>query len=301
MANTKVAIFVDGKNFYEGLRASGLTNKIDFEALSQYMVKAVGGGMLTGLHYYTGIEPIYQSQLPSPSQSENENDGNGEEKEEQQKQKRGGLDGFLLFLETQPGCFVYRFPRRVRRVICNECGHEHSYTEEKAVDTSLVATMIRQAAIGVFDSSVLCSGDADHTPALEALRDLGKPTWVATFGGHGLSRRLRQAAYGHIDLSAAHNKYAEGIEDEEKSDDEYNVVAALEEAEKYFGDERYVGYNMFVKDWRSDHLPKDNIVRRKRLVQDMIENGQVEAYEADDGCRALKTINISSDADCVDS
>jgi len=284
MANSKVAIFVDGKNFYEGLRASGLTNKIDFAALSEYVVKAVHGGVLTGLHYYTGVEPVgYQ-----PPQQSSEED-NGENEQQPPEQKRGGLEGFLSFLETQPGCFVYRFPRRIRRVYCGNCEHEHAYTEEKAVDTSLVATMIRQAAIDAFDAAVLCSGDADHTPALEALRDLGKPTWVATFGGHGLSRRLRQAAYGHIDLSSAHGKYSEGAkEEDEKSDNEYDVVAALGEAEKYFGDERYVGFNMFVKDWRSDNLPKD-INRRKRLVQEMIEDGEIEAYEADDGCRALRT------------
>ena len=295
MANSKVAIFVDGKNFYEGLRASGLTNKIDFPALSEFMVRVVRGNILTGLHYYTGIEPVGYQPQQQPSQSSEDNDENSDEKPEQlQEQKRGGLDGFLSFLETQPGCFVYRFPRRIRRVSCGECGHEHAYTEEKAVDTSLVATMIRQAAIDAFDSAVLCSGDADHTPALEALRDLGKPTWVATFGGHGLSRRLRQAAYGHIDLSAAHGKYSEGFDEEnEKGDDEYDVVAALEEAEKYFGDERYVGFNMFVKEWRSEYLPK-NITRRKQFVQEMIDDGRVEAYEADDGCRAIRTI-------CADS
>lgn len=286
MASSKVAIFVDGKNFYEGLRASGLTNKIDFSALSEFVVKAARGGVLTGLHYFTGIEP---EGYKLPPQEENGEDGE-QTQNEQQIQKRGGLEGFLSFLETQPGCFVYRFPRRIRRVSCDHCEHEHAYTEEKAVDTSLVAMMIRQAAIDAFDAAVLCSGDADHTPALEALRDLGKPTWVATFGGHGLSRRLRQAAYGHIDLSTAHAQYAEK-DDEENG--EYDVISALEEAEKYFGDERYVGFNMFVKDWRSDHLPRD-ISRRKQLVQEMIEDGQIEAYEADDGCRALRTIRTDS-------
>lgn len=274
MANTKVAIFVDGKNFYEGLRASGLTNKIDFKAMSDYVVNKVHGVVLTGLHYFTGIEPINHN-------------SDVEEKEKEKEQRKSGLDGFLSFLETQPGCFVYRFPRRVRRGNCEKCGHEHSYTEEKAVDTSLVATMIRQAAIDAFDAAVLCSGDADHTPALEALRDLGKPTWVATFACHGLSRRLRQAAYGHIDLSLSHDQYAEI--DEEKDDSEYDVVAAVKEAELYFGDERYVGFNMFTKDWRSENLPKD-INRRKQLIQNAIDAGEIEGYEADDGCRAIRTI-----------
>jgi len=270
MATAKVAIFVDGKNFYEGLRASGLQSKIDFSALADLMVKGVRGSVLTGLHYFTGVEPRQRV----------------DDEKEDGLEKKKSLEGFLSFLETQPGCFVYRFPRRVRSVTCNQCGHEHSYTEEKAVDTSLVATMIRQAAIGAFDYAVLCSGDADHTPALEALRDLGKPTWVATFGGHGLSRRLQQAAYGHIDLSHTHKDYSFG---EDEMFEELDVKGAVEEAQDYFGEDRYVGFNFFVNEWRTKKIPRDPSERRT-LIQEAIENGVIEAYEAEDGCRAIRVI-----------
>lgn len=276
MANAKVAIFVDGKNFYEGLRASGLQSKIDFSALSDSMVKSVKGNVLTGLHYFTGVEPRFRN--------------NNEEDENKEEKKGSGLEGFLSFLETQPGCFVYRFPRRVRSVVCGECGHEHSYTEEKAVDTSLVATMIRQAAIGVMDYAILCSGDADHTPALEALRDLGKPTWVATFGGHGLSRRLQQAAYGHIDLSHAYDDYSLGERQEEPI--ELDVIGAVQEAENYFGTERYVGFNFFINEWRTNKIPRDPS-SRKTILQQAIEDGEIEVYDSDDGCRAIRTCAVT--------
>ncbi|MFH1809304.1 MAG: NYN domain-containing protein [Pseudomonadota bacterium] len=275
--NSKVAIFVDGKNFYEGLRASGVPRSVDFAALARYVVSAVGGGVLTGLHYYTGLEPRAAEPV-----TDDEKQG-------------GSLEGFLAYLETQPGCFVYRFSRRPRSVVCSECGHVHSYTEEKEVDTSLVATMIRQAAVQAFDAAVLCSGDADHTPALEALRDLGKPAWVATFSGHGLARRLRQAAYGHIDLTRALGERAipaavddddnlgNRIEDETRID----VVGAVREAEDYFGETRYVGFSMFVNGWRSDKLPRDPTERQRR-VQLAIDEGLLEVYDAADGHKALR-------------
>jgi len=275
MAITKVAIFVDGKNFYEGLRSSEVQSRIDFGALAELMVREVTQekGVLTGLHYFTGVD--YRGPAANS------------DSEDEEAPRTGTLENFLSFLETQPGCFVYRFSRRVRTVKCQECGHEHSYSEEKAVDTSLVSVMIRQAAIQAFDAAVLCSGDADHTPALEALRDLGKPTWVATFGGRGLSRRLRQAAFGHIDLAKKKESYIEG-EEEEEDESNFDIVMAVQEAEKYFGEERYVGFNMFLDRWRSTHLPRD-VERRKDLLNAAMEEGLVEAYDAEDGCRAIRT------------
>ena len=277
----RVAIFVDGKNFYEGMRANNLASRIDFVALSKQIVAGAGGDTLTGLHYFTGIE----------RNNTTEDDEKQSECEDTNGSKKSSLESFLTFLETQPGCFVYRFIRRRRKITCEHCNAEHDFSEEKEVDTSLVSIMIRQAAVNAFDCAVLCSGDADHTPALEALRDLGKPAWVATFGGHGLSRRLRQAAYGHIDLSAAHSQYVDNGEPEDPS--KYNVVEAVKEAEEYFGNNRYVGLNMFAKEWRSVRLPRDSSERNK-LIQTAVENGELEIYQIEaDGCKAIKVIQKS--------
>jgi hypothetical protein len=60
--------------------------------------------------------------------------------------------------------------------------------------------MLRLAAVGAFDILVLMSGDADHAPAVEGVRALGRQAYVATWGGIGLSRRIRRAAFDHIDL-----------------------------------------------------------------------------------------------------
>ena len=64
----------------------------------------------------------------------------------------------------------------------------------------MVADMLRLAAVGAFDILVLMSGDADHAPAVEGVRALGRQAYVATWGGIGLSRRIRRAAFDHIDL-----------------------------------------------------------------------------------------------------
>ena len=288
MNSGTVAIYVDGKNFYEGLRRSGLSTRIDFGSLADQIVEEVGGDNLSGLHYFTGVDRV------------------GEENPDDED-RRSGLETFLSFLETQAGCFVYRFPRRRRKVVCRSCGTEHSYSEEKQVDTSLVAAMIRQGAIDAFDTAILCSGDTDHAPALEALRELGKPVWVATFGSYGLSRRLRSAAFGHIDLEPLMQaRSVAGGEDDGPDDlgqgsarESVDVVAAVHEAQEYFGAGRYVGLSMFSRDWRSSRLPRDPS-ERQRSIQDAIDAGELEVYDAADGRKAVRVAQGGNSANAME-
>lgn len=172
----RVALFFDGKNFYSGWKDSASGQTIDFVKLSRWLVERVGGSFLWGAYYYTGIEPGADPATPNR------------------------LAPFLEMLELRPGFLVQRFPRKKRSKRCDACGVENHYTEEKEVDTTMVADMLRLAAVGAFDILVLLSGDADHSPAVEGVRMLGKQAYVATWGKEGLSSRLRKAAFDHIDL-----------------------------------------------------------------------------------------------------
>lgn len=174
----KVALFFDGKNFYSGWRERAGRQPLDFTALSRWLVKRVAGSVLWGAYYYTGIET-------GPSAA-----GTGQ----------AALTSFLDNLEMLPGYFVQRFSRRTKSYHCRDCGAENYYTQENEVDTTMVADMLRLAAVGAFDILVLMSGDADHAPAVEGVRALGRQAYVATWGGIGLSRRIRRAAFDHIDL-----------------------------------------------------------------------------------------------------
>ncbi len=174
----KVAIFFDGKNFYSGWRERLPGRRIIFPKLASWLVQRAGGNMLVGAHYYTGI------------------DVNAHGSEDGQS----ALLRFLEFLELQPGFFVYRFQRQPRFYRCSSCAMENRFFQEKEVDTTMVADMLRLAAVSAFDVAVLISGDADHAPALDGLRSLGKIAMVASWGGTGLAQRLRRAAFDHIDL-----------------------------------------------------------------------------------------------------
>lgn len=177
-ALVKVALFFDGKNFYSGWKRAAPGVEIAFGDLAQWLVRAVGGDQMWGAHYYTGVEE------------------GGAERDAAQR----GLERFLDMLEHQRGFFVRRLPRRQTERRCEHCGEETRYSQEKEVDTTIVADMLRYAAVGAFDVAVLVSGDADLAPAVEGVRALGKQVVVATWASYGLSSRLRRAAYDHVDL-----------------------------------------------------------------------------------------------------
>jgi hypothetical protein len=203
---------------------------------------------------------------------------------------------------------VYRFPRKRRSKRCHACGAENHYTEEKEVDTTMVADMLRLAAVDAFDIMVLMSGDADLSPAVDGVRLLGKKAYVATWGKAGLSARLRKAAFDHIDLAAALDEFAvaqagvgpaRGSEDSEAAipaaadasvdmeNGEDAFLDELERAERNFS-AGYVGVNYFVSAWRSDRLDPSPIVRR-RLLNRLVEAGKIEFYDAAKGDRAMRT------------
>ena len=95
----RVALFFDGKNFYSGWKQSASGAVLDFPRMAEWLVATVGGNRLWGAYYYTGIES-----------------GEAGEQESQKK-----LAGFLDMLETQPGFFVKRFPRKARAFRCQQC------------------------------------------------------------------------------------------------------------------------------------------------------------------------------------
>lgn len=173
----KVAIFFDGKNFYTSWRERATGRRLDFSRLARWLVSQTGASMLTGCHYYTGVEPDSLHDEGSRK-----------------------LHRFLDQLELERGFFVYRFLRRQNLFHCERCGAENRFTQEREVDTTMTADMLRLAAVGAFDMMVLVSGDTDHVPAVEGVRALGKVAYVASWGGNGLAPRLRRAAFDHIDL-----------------------------------------------------------------------------------------------------
>ncbi|MFN8518809.1 MAG: NYN domain-containing protein [Chloroflexota bacterium] len=177
----RVALFFDGMNFDLGRRVDGGNASVDMSRLADWLVARAGGGDLWAANYYTGVErPADGAGRLDPGQA--------------------SLLGVLTMLQFLPGFFVTQLSRRDKVARCPNCEHEYRFSVEKEVDTTIVADMIRLAAVDAFDVAVLVSGDADFAPGAAAVRALGKKVLVATWGTTSLANRLREVVYDTIDL-----------------------------------------------------------------------------------------------------
>jgi len=276
----RVAIFFDGKNFYAGWRGSSRP-RIDFPALARWVVRRAGGATLWGAHYFTALEI-----------------GDGADTQAQE-----ALRSYLDMLDLQPGFFVHRFPRKPMGATCQTCGAPQRINQETAVDTAMAAEAVRLAAVGAYDTLVLVSGDGDHTPIVDAVRALGKQVYVATWGRASLSRYMRLAAFDHIDFLDGLSEFVErgssaplpdegpapppdAPEVETPADPLDIFVQEVRRAQAKF-DEGYVGLHYFLTRWKSDRLDPSAEARR-RILDDAVEAGVVEIYDAPDGAKAVR-------------
>ena len=270
----RIALFIDGKNFYSGWKEQSGGCKVDFSLMADWIVDRVEGDHLWGVHYYTGIDP--------PSEDEGSPQDN--------------LGHFLNALEMLPGFFVNRFPRKRRSITCPDCGETHHFTLEKEVDTTMVADMLRLAAVNAFDVMVLVSGDADHVPAVEGVKTLGKKVYIASWGGFGLSLRLRKAAFDHLDLLQGIPSFAKDPGTGEPaavpgaaSDPCGIFLDELRIAARQFKD-GYIGVNYFLNGWRSLRLDSLSVTRAS-IFEDLLEQESIETYLAEDGYKAVRLID----------
>ncbi len=280
----RVAIFFDGKNFYSGWREAAKGRRIDFTRLADWLVKKAYGNSLWGAFYYTGVDEMPQNPT-----------------EPQQK-----LAGFLDMLETQPGFFVNTFKRKVSSLNCTECGIDNRYVLEKEVDTTMVSHMIQMAAQNCYDVLILLSGDADYAPAIKAVRQLGKQAFIASWGGTGVSKKIRSVVYGHIDMLEGLSEFEREVGPDEENYSPYTneadlnleiftvtgdptmdaFLAELQQAQNKFSG-GYVGLGYFLTRWRSTHLDTtpDN---RRSVLDKLLAKGFVETYNAADGALAIR-------------
>ncbi len=279
--SARVALFFDGRNFYSGWREAAQGRRVDFAKLAKWLVFQAGGTDLAGACYCTALDKTMHNEVDDSCQR---------------------LQGFLEMLSNQNGFFVHTFQQKVGCMNCDHCGKENHYTSDKEADVALTAQMLQLAAVNAFEIAVLLSGDANYSPALQSLRLLGKKAHVASWGGMGVSKRIRAAAFSHIDLLEGLEFFERGIGDQSLAllEGVDSIVEVLEftgdfsfnafmsefiEAEKKF-DGGFVGLGYFLNHWRSAHLDKTAQARRAVLDKLLVDNW-METYDIGGGNLAL--------------
>lgn len=275
----RVALFFDGKNHMKDLRRAVADRWVDHGRLADWMVAHVGGTQMFGAFYYTGV--------PNPAED---------------LMERNSLVNLLEDLERRPGFFVHRFPRRASARDCPHCNKPILYTEEKQVDTSLVADVVLFAVRDAYDIAVVFSGDGDVAPALEAARSLGKRAIVATFTMASTSRTLQRSAWSTVDLSAHLDAFTLDLpggqigaapttaQPEDEADRE--LLRELRRAEAHFGaGGGFVGAQYFIHRWKGHNI-SDSAEDRRQALQRLIAGGYAESYSVE-GRGALRATHAA--------
>lgn len=152
----RVAIFIDGSNFYHGLKAVFGKASINFEKFAE---KLCAGRSLVRTYYYN--VPV-----------------NREDDEERYRNQQR----FFTKLQSVPYVEV-KLGRLVKRP---------SGMVEKGVDVKLAVDMLVMAFNNTYDTAILVSGDGDFDSAVYGTKNIGKHVENAYFS-KGHSDQLKKA------------------------------------------------------------------------------------------------------------
>jgi len=169
----RVAIFIDGSNFYHGLKDYIGNTKVDFVKFTKLLC---GDRELVRAYYYN--VPLNQKEFPDTYK----------------QQQR-----FLEYIKTLP-YFVVKLGRIEKRIVCinreelvetfgkeiadklvEKWGESITTHVEKGVDIDLATDMLRLAYNNAYDTAIIVTEDGDYVSAVNGVKDMGKHVENANF------------------------------------------------------------------------------------------------------------------------
>lgn len=171
-ANQRVIVYVDGFNFYFGLRKSPQWKKyywIDVVKLFEKFLRP--NQELVALKYFSA-RPI----------------GDHDKSKRQDAYFQANMENekFKLVL----GQYIRK------KIPCYNCGYVIKTYEEKASDVNIATQIVADAYQDKYDVAILVSADSDMTPAIDLARQAGKTVYIY-FPPNHQSSNLRVKAFGH--------------------------------------------------------------------------------------------------------
>ena len=150
----RLMIFIDGSNFYYGLKAEVGKTEINLEKLGK--VLCGGGRQLIRIYYYNA--PLDQSHDP-----------------ERYKSQQKWFDK----VRSTPDTTLVLAKMKKRH---NKDGKPEYYV--KGDDIHIAVDMLKLAYNDAYDTAILVSGDGDFYPAIRAVKEKGKKVENAYFASN---------------------------------------------------------------------------------------------------------------------
>ncbi len=143
--NPRVAVFIDGGNFYHKLKELNIKNKSRF-AYRQLAEWLAHDRTLVYAGYYIGVVRAKPDDVKG-------------------QRLRAGQVGLFNFLRSPKQRFVIR-----QGYLMNNDGKYH----EKGVDVQMAVDLLVGAYENTYDTAILLSSDTDLIPAIKKVKELGK-------------------------------------------------------------------------------------------------------------------------------
>lgn len=164
----RVAVFIDGSNFYNGLRDNLGRMDVDFYRLGQVLADLAGGDLLRIYYYNAKVDPEYDP-------------------DNHEKQQR-----FLTHLSHTP-YVTLRLGKLVYYQVRGEDSSRKHYAVEKGLDVKLAIDLVRLSVNRACDIAVIVSGDKDLAEIVDYGKEMGIEV-VSAFFARGLSEALATRA-----------------------------------------------------------------------------------------------------------
>lgn len=172
----RVISYIDGFNFYFGLRAKGWRRYywLDLTAMTRSFLKP--HQQFEHCHYFT-------ARIRNTSAS--------------QDAARQTL--WLDALETRPDISCHFGHYLPKPQTCRNCGATWTSHEEKMTDVNIASQLLVDAYEDKYDTAIIVSGDSDLTTPIKKVRDrFPNKRLIVAFPPERRSAQLKQAAHGHF-------------------------------------------------------------------------------------------------------
>ncbi len=150
----RVAVFIDGSNFYHCCKDSFGRSDVDLGKFADWLV-GPSRHLVRTYYYNCPLSPDHP------------------EEERKKQQKFLGALARVPYLEVRLGRLSHK------QSMCPNCGKPIQRYVEKGVDMRIGVDMLSLASKSLIDVAVLVSGDADLAEAVRAVKELGKHVELA--------------------------------------------------------------------------------------------------------------------------
>jgi len=173
----RLAILIDGNNFYKGCQLNFNRTDVDFRKLGLKLCEAVDGKLLRIYYYNAHVSPKI--------------DPLGYQRQQKFFDNLRATPSITLKL----GHLVYHRIRNDPAAM----GSAQYFPTEKGIDVQIAVDMIRLGLLKSCEGTILVSGDSDYIYAVRFAKDLGSNLYIASFPQGG-STELRNEGDSYITM-----------------------------------------------------------------------------------------------------